>query len=404
MNHLLPILLLLTAPPLLAAPPPIERVEIRAEGLFVNGKPFFPVGVDHAAHWHYSLPEAGEKGFNLVMTHGLENIPESFRYDIDEAYANGMYSLAMLTNGVWKNKEATKQIILACRNAPGLLAWGLEHEPDLLTGSRPDSLDVEPPYRYPPASFTETYAMIKRLDPVHPVEIELTYGNRHDHTRYSVVTDIHRDMILPIPSASPVRVAEYADEVIAGAGGKPCWLELQMLAVGGRHPTMAEVRCMTYLAIAHGISGVTYQAFHYGDWWVTDSPGYWAQWSDHTAELRRLTPQLMSPVIDGLKAEIVEGSQDALHTSLRRTETGYFLIAVNGSNAPVTANFTVPVLEAGLAPHAAVRCENRLVDVKDGVITDTFAGYAVHLYEIFEVTNIDPYTVDWPRWQRRPHR
>ena len=68
-------------------PPPVERVEIREEGLYVNDEPFFPVGVAWAAHWHFSLPEAGEKGFNMVDTHGIATDPESFRADVDDAAA-----------------------------------------------------------------------------------------------------------------------------------------------------------------------------------------------------------------------------------------------------------------------------------------------------------------------------
>ena len=36
-------------------PPPVERVEIRDEGLYVNGR---PLATAWAAHWHFSLPVA----------------------------------------------------------------------------------------------------------------------------------------------------------------------------------------------------------------------------------------------------------------------------------------------------------------------------------------------------------
>ena len=113
------------------SPPPVDSVVIRTEGLYVNGEPFFPVGIDHAAHWHYSLPEAGDKGFNLVTTHGVGTDPRSFRVDVDDAYANGMYAAASLTNSVWEDLERVEDIVMACRDAPGLLAWQLEHEPNL---------------------------------------------------------------------------------------------------------------------------------------------------------------------------------------------------------------------------------------------------------------------------------
>lgn len=398
-----------------ASLPPGERVEIRAEGLFLNGAPFFPVGIDHAAHWHLSLPEAGEKGFNLVTTHGLGADPQSFRADIDDAYANGMYAAAALTNGVWEDLERVEQIVLACRDAPGLLAWEFEHEPDLrLSGpEHEDTPHADRPYRMPPEDFVPAYELVKRLDPVHPVRVELSYGRLRDHQAYRGVADILSDLCRPVPRLPLVSVAQYSDAVVEGAAGKPGWMVLQMMSGSGpggeRHPTMTEVRCMTYLAVVHGISGVIYKAFHYGEWWVTDKPAYWAQWSDLTTELRCLTPYLVAPPANGrVKAEINEGSREpgaggytALHYSLRQTEGCYFLIVVNGFDSPVRARFTVPVPASGLADRAAVRFENRLVDVEEGVFDDFFAPHAVHLYEIPFTAHLDRETAQWPRWQRR---
>ena len=175
---------------------------------------------------------------------------------------------------------------------------------------------------------------------------------------------------------------------------------------------------MTYMAVAHGISGVNYFAFHYAekgmDWWVNQSePAYWAQWADLTAELQLLAPYLLAPEVPGLVSEIIEGSKEprdfgytALHLSLRRIDSGYFLIAVNGFDSPVKARFTVPVPVGGLAADgAAVRFEHRLVEVKDGVFEDSFAPYAVHLYELpFAVDTVgspDRESISWRRWQRR---
>ena len=399
-------------------PPPVESVEVRKEGLFVNGKPFFVVGIGWAAHWHFSLPEAGEKGFNMVETHGQSADPQSFRMDIDDAYANGMYALASVGNGVWEDLERLEQIVMACRDAPGLLAWELENEPN-----HPNN-----PYRFPPEKLKPAYDLIKRLDPVHPVEVRLAVGRLKDHQDYRDVTDIHTDGVYPVPAYSLTSVAQHADSVVKGAAGKPGWMRVQMGPLQGgpkyiheggipdRAPTMTEVRCMTYMAVAHGISGFNYFSFNFnasgGDWWVNQSePAYWAQWADLTAELRRLAPYLLAPQVSGqIEAESIEGSREpaeGLHLSLRKTEGGYFLIAVNGFNSPIKARFKVPVPDGGLAADgAAVRSEHRLVAVKNGVFEDSFGPYAVHLYEIpFKVKFTGPpkkETISWPRWQRRP--
>jgi hypothetical protein len=422
-------------------PPPVERVEIRTEGLYVNGKPFFPVGIGWVGHGHYSLPEAGEKGFNLAITHGQHppriNL-ESWRSDIDEAYANGMYAMASVGNGVWEDLEVLEQIVMACRDAPGLLVWELEDEPNIRVSGPEGVPNVDRPYRVPPERFKPAYDLIKRLDPLHPVYINLGYGYLKDHQDYRDVADIHSGDVYPVPVFTLNHVAEYSDSVMKGAVGKLGWMWIQMAPVQGvdflrksnipdRAPTIVEVRCMTYMAVTRGISGVTYFAFHYRekgrDWWINQStPAYWSQWADLTAELRLLAPYLLAPEVPGLVSEIIEGSKPsrrptwdgsgelgytALHLSLRQTDSGYFLIAVNGLNSPIKARFKVPVPDGGLAADgASVRSEHRLVAVENGVFEDSFEPYAVHLYEIpFKVKFTGhPATESpsWPRWQRRP--
>ena len=404
-----------------AGPPPaVKHVEIRGRGLFVNGRAFFPVGIGWAATASFSLPDAGDRGFNVAVTHaGEPKDPHLFRFDIDDAYANGMYAIAHLGNGVWKDLENVERIVLACRDAPGLLVWELEDEPNLRG--------------VPPERFKPVYDLLKRLDPAHPVLINLGGGRLNEHQAYRDVADIHSDDVYPVPVAPLALVAQYSDSVVKGVAGKPGWMWVQMAPLRGgpgyrlegggtdRAPTMTEVRCMTYMAVAHGIRGVNYFSFHFKgkedgpDWWVNQSePAYWAQWADLTAELRLLAPCLLAPEVPGLAAEIVEGSREpgplghtALHLSLRRLESGYFLIAVNGFNSPIKARFTVPLPPDGLASDgAAVRLEHRLVAVKDGAFEDSFEPYAVHLYELpFEVKGTGGPTTEqirWPRWQRRP--
>jgi hypothetical protein len=48
----------------------------------------------------------------------------------------------------------------------------------------------------------------------------------------------------------------------------------------------------------------------------------------------------------------------------------------------VTAEFRLPVAAEELFPQAAVRFENRLVEVRQGTIMDSFGPYGVHLYDL----------------------
>ena len=198
-------------------PPPVERVETRKGRLFLNGEPFFLVGASHVADVHYSLPEAAEMGFNAVVTHGLRENPQSFRMDIDDAYANGLYSLVSLSNGIWKDLDTTEQIILACRDAPGLLVWELEDEPNIRTDGPEGTPHLDLPYRMPPEDFRPVYDLIKRLDPDHPVWLNLAYGYEKDHREYRDVADIHSDDVYPVPDYPLTHVAQNSEAVVKGA-------------------------------------------------------------------------------------------------------------------------------------------------------------------------------------------
>jgi hypothetical protein len=208
------------------------------------------------------------------------------------------------------------------------------------------------------------------------------------------------DDIYPVPEEALPSVAAYADVTVQGSGGRVPWLVLQMAPVRpqlgerDRPPTIAEVRCMTYLALAHGVTGLLYYSFNERpgyDWRIPETaPALWAQYADLTAELRTLAPALLAPAVsEPVEVTVTQGpsgpgpwNYPALHTSLRRTETGYFLLAVNGLAESVTAELRLPVTAEEWFPQAAVRFENRLVEVQQGTITDSFGPYGVHLYDL----------------------
>ena len=389
------LLLTLLATTAAFALPAVELAEVKGNQLLVNGKPFLPIMIYHAAHWHKALPEAGAKGFNMVQAYG--NSAPEFRQDVDNAFANGMYG-AVAFNGLCEKPEEVEKIILACRNAPGLVCWLLEDEPNIRLAEPKDKPVQERPFRIGPDKLRVIYDLVKRLDPNHPVWLNLAYGWEKDHAAYNDVTDIQSDDIYPVPEAPLAAVASYADAIRNGAAGKPSWIVLQMAPVRpqmgdkDRAPTMAEVRCMTYMSFAHGMTGVGYYSFNERpgyDWRINETaPAFWAQWSDLTAELRALEPYLLAPAVAGeVKAEILEGSQGkgpwgflALHLSLRQTPSGLFLIAANGFAEPIRAKLTLPVDPQ--CKQAAARFENRVVPVQGQVIEDRFEPYGVHLYEL----------------------
>lgn len=375
--------------------PPVQSVASADGRLLVNGKPFFPVGIYHAAHWHQGLPEAGAAGFNLVQTYGTS--PASYREDIDAAFAQGLYAAAAF-NGRCEKLADVEAIVLACREAPGLLAWLLEDEPNIRLPEPQDKPYAERPFRLPPEGLKPAYDLIKRLDPLHPVWVNLAHGFLTDHQAYNGVAEIKSDDIYPVPEVPLPAVAAYAETIVRGAAGKVPWIVLQMapvrpqLGAGDRPPTIGEARCMTYLALAHGCTGVAYYSFNERpgyDWRISaTAPALWAQWGDLTAELHALAPWLLAPALPvAVTVEMLTGPAGpgpwnfpALHTSLRQGAEGWLLIAVNGMDAEVRARLRLPGTVT--AAQAAVRFENRLLALQQGALEDTFAPYAVHLYQL----------------------
>jgi hypothetical protein len=116
-------------------------------------------------------------------------------------------------------------------------------------------------------------------------------------------------------------------------------------------------------------------------------PARWAQWGDLTSELQSLAPLLTAcEPVEKATVEITAGptgkgpwDYPALHVGLRQGPDSVLVIAANGLTEPVKARLTLPMK---LQAEGAVRFESRTVKLADGMIEDSFAPYAVHLYEI----------------------
>lgn len=167
----------------------------------------------------------------------------------------------------------------------------------------------------------------------------------------------------------------------------PIWAIIQDFEGWGwqRYPTEAETRVMTYLAIIHGATGMTYYTYggtgkNHG---VTHDPQVWAalkrlarQLADlHDVLVQRDPPQtqqiqvLSGPPTDGL-------GYPAVSTLLKEHQGRRYLLAANSSRGAVRARVNAGV-EAG---PVQVMFEDRRLTAKAGVWDDDFAPYAVHVY------------------------
>jgi hypothetical protein len=164
-------------------------------------------------------------------------------------------------------------------------------------------------------------------------------------------------------------VFEAQRELVALAPGKPTyqWIEAApMNQCFGLDPSPALVRAETWLAIAGGARGIGF------------FPSEWRP--DVEAEIARLGHQIASLSAALLAPEAtvsVMPSESPVRAGARRLNGATYVIAVNSWTDRATARLRVDGLREG---PLAVLGEGRTVQVRDGVLVDSFRGLGVHAY------------------------
>ncbi len=283
------------------------QVRFSARGVAViEGEPFFPIGVYTYGVDDRILTELRQMGFNTVVA-GFQ--PEQLSL-IEKA---GMKAICV--NGPeWR----------AAAKHPAVLGWYLMDEPE--SGKTV-------------AEVLAAYRQLKDADPAHPIGLV--------HSMFEAIS-IFRDCAdFTMPDIYPVTakrdaplstVARYVDESRRVHGeGWPCWPFIQ--AFGGTAtddgkwalPTPDEVRCMTFLALAHHATGILYFSY-----WPQGGET-WRSLSDLNRDVNQIVPWLIA---DGSEGEATS-SQEAVHLRVRWVQGKCILIAVNSTRDAVVAKLRV---------------------------------------------------------------
>lgn len=381
-----------------APPKPNEvKIDYRSRGLVVDGKPFFPFGfyIHHGRYYDQDDPQfvlglEGAFGFNMICVY--QNFDFTFRQEVrpvvndflDRADATGFrmhYDVRNMTDQE-PTEELAAQIeedVIAHRDDPALLCWYLSDEP----AGRGN----------PPDRYIAHNRQMKQLDPHHPTTMVFCVPSKaHEYTDGMDIL-----MVDPYPIAHrPVtQVAETVDLVRNATGGQmPIWCVPQAFGGGEawfREPSWQEQRCMTYMAIAHGATGIQY--------FIRRPPhtspfvdGMWAECRKMAREIRELTPALLSHEPEPT-VEPTEPVGD-LHLTARRYNGHAYVLAVNSAHEPRA--ISLQCSEAPTEDRAEVMFENRGVPVTgEGVIEDMIdaLGVRVYRYQVGE-EQVGPVTLD----------
>ncbi len=394
---------------------PEEKVEVKNHTLMINGKFFFPIAIHlWNLRWNEISQYAGDRKKQLQILesrlkdlneHGFNTVVSSVAFFRDEILENEKaimesgsrwptvdiknaknfkinfadilklltkYNFRIIPSSPFLKKadfsndqlEAWSQLILKYRSKSGILCW--------MSG---DELDG-----YVKRN-KKVYEMLKELDPYHPVFINVinaVFPNKHNGDIIS--TDPY-----PVPNAPLTAVSVHADRLMSAVGKNPkqsFWLVLQLYGATQekkRCPTPAEIKCMTYLALNHGVKGLDYFAYYPPKERKTNGiPQSNSAW-DYMKEQNRQT-QILAPVYClGKKVGGSVVSSPEIDLAVFEYQKHLYLIAVNTAKRKINCTIKVPALENN--KKGKVLFENRNVSLKASKLNDTFEGYQVHIYE-----------------------
>ena len=152
---------------------------------------------------------------------------------------------------------------------------------------------------------------------------------------------------------------------------------------------------MSYAAVIHGAKGIiwyTYGSRKYvpgeklkkGGYGVNSTPERWKIITALAREFKQLAPVLTSrtPEKQPQIPTVISGpTQDyygepSISCLLKKHNGKNYLFAVNAVRKPVSAQFRLPGFNQG-----KVLFENRSIQVKNGILSENFKPYEVHVYE-----------------------
>jgi hypothetical protein len=337
----------------------------------ING--FFPLGMYGATI--ENLSELKEAGFNCVQTYRRDH--QFLNKFVKETERLGLKVLIPYPER--EAKAALTSFLNQIKNSRAMLAWYLADEPE---GNA-----VPPRYIWRWNQFLKHTTLF-------PGALVLV---RADRTwEYAPASDIIMVDPYPIPKMPLTWLSKSIEEAKKWVGKKPVWAVIQAFdwsacpldddqRIWGRNPTYEEERCLSYLALVHGATGLFYYTFQSGSYRIKDYPGHWNDVKRVVSELRTLSPLLLAP-LDSTYQPQVDPPQ--IHWVIKTVandqaggliKKGHYLMAVNTAEKPLKATLVVPSV---MNDRVRVLFEKRLLRIKAGKLTDTFEPYGVHIYHL----------------------
>lgn len=332
------------------------------------------------------LPEIRAAGFDIVTGPASRDFLNTARdlglrvFASPETSAGGRFS-----------PKIARRAIQRFDRHPALWAWYLVDEPDL-SGT-------------PPEQVAAAQRFFKSVPARKPTAAVFFQGDESRY--YSAIPDIVMVDKYPVPWLPLAAFGQHVELARLSAGPKkPMYAIVQAFdwsyaaqvlpgETNLRPPTRAEMRCMTYEALARGANGVFYYSHEMGAWKLRVQTEVWEDLQAVVAEVRRLKPLFDGQHLWWHRRFEIPNRQNRFNAALQPSVTttllevskpegtvaaGRYLVAVNTTPVTQTVQFDGP--KKGMAS-LAVLAQNRMLIGINGVFRDQFEPYGVQVYGPF---------------------
>ena len=345
----------------------------------------YPIGIYTAGNTN-DLPAIKAAGFNLVTG------PASKNY-LDAAKQLGLRVFASphTSAGSGFNSTAARAAIRGFDGHPALWAWYVIDEPDL--------------NMVPPEQVERANRFIKLAGAKKPTAVVMFQG---DEARFfAPIPDVLMIDRYPIPWMPLAHFGQHVRLAKLSVGPKKPliaiiqafdWSYFASLVPGERDlrpPTRAELRCMTFDALARGANGLFYYSYESGAWKLRVQTEVWEDLVAVVSEVNQLKPLFAAESVwwHGLVSNKVQAKRRnaALEASVTMTALrvhkgnaavprGLYLLGVNTTDTDQAIEFLSPN-KLGMA--SRVLNENRELIAEKGWFQDHFIPFGIHIYGPF---------------------
>jgi len=342
-----------------------------------NRVDFFPLGIYGAEI--EALSELRAAGFNAVQNYNHD--PTFLRRFARAAAKERLRIMVPVPRGM--DSPSLFSFLKELSSLANILAWYIADEPEG-RGMSPSLLWHWTDY-------------LHRIEPSVPTSlVVLRPWKIWD---YAPAADIVMVDPYPVPRVALTWLSSCIEEAKKAVfGEKPIWAVIQAFDWSafpvaqedrswGRLPTYEEERCLTYLALVHGVEGIFYYTFRAKNYYIKDYPRHWQGIKRIVRELNQIYPLLLAPAV--FPAQV----NGPVHYLLKRVrakelatagvemEPGYYLIAVNVSRQASDVPLVLPLPLGGRAEEL-FSGESRAL--KKGVLTPHFGPYGVLVFKILK--------------------